>query len=169
MVERSMTTKTPVPWLPAGLISCYAPGGMILALVTPWIALVGGARPRLKTAWHGYRDPLSRSWMGGDFVVNIPYENWVGKIRTVMDQGKLCLDFGADLGLGCSLGVAAVAPRITECAIQIECVGGRLVDAAFDTELCGDVVRLHRGTTVINPADIPDLCDIQPLCPLKSA
>jgi hypothetical protein len=49
--------------------------------------------------------------------------------------------------------------------VQIECLGGKLVDAGFDVELCGDVVRVHREKVVIDPVDIPDLCAINPLSP----
>jgi len=166
MVDQPIAIKAPVAWLPAGLISWYAPGGVPLALVTSWIALVGGRRPRIRTVWHGSHDPMSRAWMGGDFVVNIPYEGCLAKVREVMGQGKLCVNSETELGLTCVVGIAAVAPRLLECAVQIECVSGKLVDAGFDTELCGDVIRVHRGTDVIDPADIPELCEIQPLSPL---
>ncbi len=166
MFAQSIMTKAPVPWLPAGLISWYAPGGAPLALVTSWIALIGGCRPRIKTAWHGCRVPMSSNWTGGDFVVNIPYEDCLEKIRAIMTQGRLCLHSEADLGLACLVGVAATAPRLLECAVQIECVGGRLVDSDFETELSGEIIRLHRGDQVIDPADVPELCAIHPLRPM---
>ena len=163
MAEQPIAIKAPIAWLPAGLISWYAPGGVALALVTSWIALVGGRNPRIRTVWHGGRDPLSRGWMGGDFVMNIPYESCLAKVREAIYQGRLCLDSEAELGLTRVTGVVAVAPRLLECAVQIECVSGKLVDAGFDTELCGDVVRVHREGAMVDPADIPDLCDILPL------
>ncbi len=169
MVEQPKAIKAPIAWLPAGLISWYAPGGVPLALVTSWIALIGGRRPRIRTVWHGRHDPLSGIWMGGDFVVNIPYESCLAKVREVLCQGKICLNSEAELGLTFAMGVAAVAPRLLECEVQIECISGKLVDAGFDTELSGDVVRVHRGSAVIDPADIPDLCAMQPLSPLMSS
>jgi hypothetical protein len=150
------------------LISWYAPDGSPVTLVTAWVALVGGDNPRIRTAWHGRHDPLSRSWLGGDFVLNIPYEKELDKIREVMCQGKLCLNAHEALGYECISGIAAVAPRLLDCAVQIECLAGRLVDSAFDTELCGDVVRVHRDETVIDTTTIPDLCAIQPLSPLRT-
>ena len=166
MTEQSFEIKAPVAWLPAGLISWYAPDGSPVTLVTAWVALVGGDNPRLRTAWHGRHDPLSCFWSGGDFVLNVPYEKELDKIREVMSQGKLCLNAREALGYACTSGVAAVAPRLLDCAVQIECRSGRLIDSAFDTELCGDVVRVHRDKVVVDAIDIPDLCAIQPLIPL---
>ncbi|MCK4508507.1 MAG: hypothetical protein KAU27_08205 [Desulfuromonadales bacterium] len=168
MIEQPFEIKAPVAWLPAGLISWYAPDGSPVALVTAWVALVGGDNPRIRTAWHGHHDLLSRSWVGGDFVLNVPYEKDLGTIREVMCQGKLCLNVQETLGYTSTSGIAAVAPRLLDCAVQIECLGGRLVDSAFDTELCGDVVRVHRDEVVIDTTDIPDLCAIQPLIPLRT-
>jgi flavin reductase (DIM6/NTAB) family NADH-FMN oxidoreductase RutF len=169
MVKDTFETKAPVAWLPAGLISWYAPDGAPVALVTSWIALIGGQRPRIRTAWHGRHDPLSRFWASGDFILNVPYGGSLDKIREVMLNGKLCLQVETDLGYSWSPGIASVAPRLLDCAVQIECVGGRLVDTGFDAELCGDVMRLHRCQVVIDPVDVPDLCAIHPLSPLGSA
>jgi flavin reductase (DIM6/NTAB) family NADH-FMN oxidoreductase RutF len=168
MIEPPFEIKAPIAWLPAGLISWYAPDGLPLALVTSWVALVGGDRPRVRTAWHGRHDPLSRFWTGGDFVLNVPHEIGLDKVREIMYQGKLCLHAEADLGYACASGVAAVAPRLLDCAVQIECAGGRLVDGGPEAELCGDVVRMHRDQVIIDPADIPDLCAICPLSPSES-
>ncbi len=167
MIEQPLGIKAPVAWLPAGLISWYGAGGMSVALVTAWVALVGGARPRLRTAWHGRSEALSRFWAGGDFIFNVPHESDLVRIREAMSQGKLCLNAELDLGYVCASGVAVVAPRLLDCAVQIECVGGRLINACFESDLCGDVVCMHRGEVVINPADIPDLCAIHPLSPLS--
>ncbi len=153
----------PVAWLPAGLVSWYAPGGVPAALVTSWVALVGGKHPRVRTAWHGKQDSMSRFWSGGDFVYNVPHEECLEKIREVMRQGRLCLNPETDLNYKCMSGVASVAPRLVDCRVQIECINGVLVDSGGEVELCGDVVRLHRDRTVVDPGEIPDLCAIEPL------
>lgn len=153
----------PVAWLPAGLISWYAPGGHPVALVTSWVALLGGKHPRVRTSWHGKQDPHSRFWSGGDFVYNVPHESCLDKIRQVMKYGRLCLKAEDDLGYSCTSGIAAVAPRLVECRVQLECINGQLVDSAVDRELCGDIVRLHRDQTIVDPSKIPDLCAINPL------
>lgn len=152
----------PITWFPAGLISWYAPGGVPVAMATSWVALIGGNAPRMRTAWHGVHDSVSRFWTGGDFVYNVPDENRLEKIREVMCRGRLCLNAEDDLNYHSTSGVAAVAPRLIDCRVQIECVNGKLVESGRDVELCGDVVRLHRGQTVINPGEIPDLCAIEP-------
>ena len=169
MIEKLFGSKAPVAWLPAGLISWYGAGGLPISLATSWVALIGGERPRIRTAWHGRHDPLSRFWAGGDFILNVPYEGDLARIREVMSQGKLCFNAAAELDYACAPGVAAVAPRLLGCAVQIECVCGRRVDACFEVDLCGDVVRVHREMTVINPLEIPDLFAIYPLSPLGTS
>ena len=158
--------KSPVAWLPAGLISWYAPGGLSVALVTSWVALIGGHRPRIRTAWHGRHDALSRFWAGGDFVLNVPHVKCLGKIREVMAEVKFCLNAETDLGLECVSGLAALAPRLLDCAVQIECVAGKLIDASFGTELGGDALRLHRGRVVVDLSEVQDICARQPLSPI---
>ena len=166
MIKQSFGMRAPVSLLPAGLISWYGAGGLPVTLVTAWVALIGGNRPRIRTAWHGRHDPLSCFWPGGDFVLNMPHDNALVAIREVMTQGKLCLDAELDLGYVYAAGIAAVAPRLLDCAVQIECVGGRMIDTGFEADLCGDVVCLHREQVVIDPADIADLCAIDPFSPL---
>jgi hypothetical protein len=165
MKESHSETKTPVSWLPAGLISWYSPEGTPFALVTSWIALVGSALPRLRTSWCGRFDPDSRYWTGGDFILNIPYEKDLGAISRIMNKGKFCLNAEKELAYSCNSGFASAAPRLLECAVQIECVGGRLIDSDFDTELCGDVTRVHRDGVNLDPLELPDLCAIYPLRP----
>ena len=165
MPENSFEIKAPIAWMPAGLISWYAPDGSPLALVTSWVALVGGDMPRLRTAWHGRYDPLSRFWTDGDFILNVPSDNGLDAIREILRHGKLCLNAETTLGYSCASGVVAVAPRLLECTVQIECVGGCLTESDFDAELCGDVARVHRDDVILDPLDIPDLCAVSPLSP----
>ena len=163
MVEKPFEIKAPIPWLPAGLISWYSSDGFPVALVTSWVALVGGDSPRIRTAWHGRHVPSSRFWTGGDFVLNVPYESGFSKICQLMGSGSLFLNAEVDLGQTCVAGIVAVAPRLLDCAVQIECVDGKLANTGFDVELCGDVVLLHRDEVVIDPVATPDLCAIHPL------
>ena len=165
MPESSIEIKNSVAWLPAGLVSWYAPDGEPLVLVTSWIALVGGDMPRLRTAWHVRHDPDLRFWPGGDFVLNVPHESGLEEIGRMMSKGKFCLNAEDDLAYSCLAGTVAVAPLLLECAVQIECVGGSLTETDFDAELCGDVVLIHRDGVTLDPLDIPDLCAIYPLNP----
>lgn len=165
MSDLQFKVKVPVAWLPAGLISWYAPGGEPLVLVTSWIALVGGDHPRLRTAWHGSCDIDSHFRLGGDFVLNVPHASGLEAIRRIMGEGRICLNAEEDMAYSCSSGIAAVAPRLLECAVQIECVGSRLAETSFDAELSGDVARVHREGVNLDPIDIPDLCAIHPLSP----
>jgi flavin reductase (DIM6/NTAB) family NADH-FMN oxidoreductase RutF len=165
MNEPSFGSKVPVAWRHAGLISWYGPDGNPLVLVTSWIALVGGSSPRLRTAWCGRFDSGSRYWSGGDFILNVPHESDLETIRKIMDKGKFCLHAEEELNYSCLSGITATAPRLLECAVQIECVGGRLIETDFDAELCGDVVRVHRDGVNLDPLEIQDLCAISPLSP----
>jgi flavin reductase (DIM6/NTAB) family NADH-FMN oxidoreductase RutF len=148
------------------LISWYASKAIPVALVTSWVALVGGEQPRIRTAWHGRHNSLSRLWTGGDFVFNAPTESGLKTIRELMKQGNHCLDVGADLQQTCIIGTAAAAPRLTACPVQLECIGGTLFDSGYDIELKGDVILLHRGGQSIGVDEITDLCAIQPLSAL---
>jgi len=167
MIATDYEIKAPVSWFPAGLISWYAPGAVPVALVTSWIALIGGDEPRIRTAWHGRHTPLSRLWTGGDFVFNVPSEPDLKTIRDLMKQGKLCLDVATDLQQTCIEGTSAAAPRLTACPVQLECVGGSLSDSGYDHELQGEVLLLHRGGQSIAVDEVTDLCAIQPLSSLS--
>lgn len=166
MVDKFTEIKAPVAWLPAGLVSWYGPEGKAVALVTSWIALVGGPHPRIRTAWHGRQCTLSKNWPCGDFVLNVPCADGLNTIRMAMSGGKLCFTEGGELTLASVAGLVAAAPRLLDCAVQIECTGGVLLEPGLDAELCGEVVRVHRGQTVIDPKEIPDLCAVQPLSPV---
>ena len=166
MVETDYAIKASVSWLPAGLVSWYAPDGIPVALVTSWVALIGGEFPRIKTAWYGRYHPLSRLWTGGDFIFNVPSESGLKAVRDLIRQGQICLNAEADLRQTCARGDSVWAPRLTGCAVQLECVGGTLADSGYDTELSGDVVRMHRGTVTVAATEVKDLCAMQPLSPL---
>ena len=165
MLETDYEIMAPVPWLPAGLISWYAPNGLCMALVSSWVALLGGEAPRLRTAWHGRQDPLSRFWTGGDFVFNVPSERGLDALRDLMQRGRFCLYAEQDLHQVCVCATAVKAPLLTDCALQLECRGGLLVDSCYDTELTGEVVCLHRAQAVVDVAEFADLSAIQPLSP----
>lgn len=169
MVETDYEIKAPVSWFPAGLISWYGPGDRPVALVTSWVALIGGNEPRIRTAWHGRYHPLSRLWMGGDFVFNVPSEPVLKTIQELMRQGKICLEADADLQQLSVRGNSAAAPRLIDCAVQLECIDGLLLDSGYDSELSAGIVYLHRGSVSVNAAEVEDLCAIHPLSPLSCA
>lgn len=157
--------KVPVAWLPTGLISWYAQDGSPVAMVTSWVALIGGSKPRARMAWHASSDPFPLFWYGGDFVLNIPHEDRLDDIRAVMHQRQRPVNVEDCLGCATASGVIALAPRLIDFAVQVECVRGELINNEFEAELVGDVVRVHRGEIVIDPAEISDLCALQPLSP----
>lgn len=83
-----------------------------------------------------------------------------------MLQGKLCMNPEVDLGFKAASGCLALAPRLLDCAVQIECVAGKLVDAGYEEELCGDVVHVQRGELVLDAADSGDISSILLLRPV---
>ncbi len=153
--------KAPVAWLPTGLVSWYSAEGLAVGLVASWVALIGGAGPRLRTAWHGSQDPWSCHWSGGDFSFNVPDVSDLPLLRERMRQGQFCLDIGRDLGFACVPGRSVAAPRLLSCSVQIECVGGRVEDCGHERELTGEVVVLHRGQEVVEASGLQDLA-LQP-------
>jgi flavin reductase (DIM6/NTAB) family NADH-FMN oxidoreductase RutF len=158
--------KSFVPQMAAGLVSWYAADGRPHAIVTSWVTLIGGERPQLRLAWYGRHDPRSRFWPGGDFIFNVPDDAERPRLRSLLRGGHLCLDVDADLGYRCQTGAAAKAPCLTECSVQIECVGGRMCDEGFDVNLCGEVVRFRRGELAVAPEEVTELCDLWPFSPL---
>ncbi len=150
--------KSPVSWLPAGLISWFAPDGSPVALVTSWMALIGGDTPRLRMAWHGRHDSLSRFWAGGDFILNVPDETALVEIHGRMQQGLLCFKADGFFGYSSVSDLTARAPRLTGCPVQIECCNGVLIGDGFEPELSGDLVKIHRHGNVLSPGDVPEIC-----------
>ncbi len=152
----------PVEGLPAGLISWYAPGGRPVALVTYWLAMIGGDAPRVRASWPGRRDSRSLFWPGGDFVLNIPGEKSLPMIRKLVSQGRVCLDVENDLGIISTDGSIVRAPLLTTCPAQIECRNGRIDEEPVEPEVFGDVVLIHRGGTSLPVCSGLDLCKIDP-------
>jgi flavin reductase (DIM6/NTAB) family NADH-FMN oxidoreductase RutF len=159
---KSYRNWKPVEGLPAGLISWYAPGGRAVALVTYWLAMIGGERPSVRASWPGRRDSRSLFWPGGDFVLNIPGEKSLPMIRKLAAQGRVCLDVENDLGMIPAEGEVVRAPRLTIYPAQIECCSGRIDEEPVEPEVYGDVVLIHRGGISQPASSGLDLCMFNP-------
>lgn len=162
MGEPFRNVQQPVEALPAGLISWYAPGNRPVALVTYWMAMVGGTVPRVRASWPGRRDARSLFWPGGDFVLNIPDEKCLPLIRKLVSLGRLCLDLENDLGQVATQGEMVRAPRLVQCTSQLECCSGKVDSNAFEPEVTGEVVLLHLGPTDLSVHAELDLSDVNP-------
>jgi flavin reductase (DIM6/NTAB) family NADH-FMN oxidoreductase RutF len=162
IMEKSYRNWQPVQALPAGLITWYAPGGRPVALVTYWMAMIGGESPRVRASWPGRRDPRSLFWPGGDFILNIPDEKSLPLIRKMVSQGCLCLDVENDLGEVATSGSTVCAPRLARCPCQLECCGGRVENITAEPEVSGHIVLLHLGATEMQVQSGLDLQEINP-------
>ncbi len=145
MIQQDLALHAPIAWLPAGLISWYSDDGTPLALATSWMALIGGEPPIIRTAWPGRQGSASCRWRGGDFVVNVLTDDCLEKVRQVLRQGRLCFAVKDVFGVDCLTGSKVNAPRLPDCPLQVECIGGVLDEDGFEPELYGEVVLLHRG------------------------
>lgn len=159
----------PVAWLPAGLITWQAPGARTYALATGWMALVGGKTPRLRAAWPGQRDPASRFWPGGPFVLNIPDSRSLKKVGQLLDQGRACLDVAGDLEMTVHPAARVPVPCLDGCSLYFECLDGRILRDNFEPEVAGEVVLLRRDGVLLDPRDVPELCAISPFSPVATA
>ncbi len=125
-----------------------------MALVTPWVALISGERPRIKTAWAGDRYALSGDWSGGAFVLNLLEGQSLGMVTPLVNSGVICLDIEQDLDQNPLQGHKVAAPRIPACAVQIECDNGHVTRGLFSADLTGDVVIVHRHHESFTPREL---------------
>ncbi len=125
-----------------------------MALVTPWVALISGERPRIKTAWAGDRCVLSGVWPGGAFVLNLLDGQNLGMVAPLVNSGMICLDIEQDLDQNPLQGHKVAAPRIPACAVQIECDNGLVTRGPFSADLTGDVVIVHRQLESFGPREL---------------
>lgn len=139
----------PVEGLPAGLISWFAPGGRTVAVVTCWLAMVGGTEPRLRASWPGRRDACALFWPGGDFVLNIPDKKSLQMVSRFVRQGMICLDVERDLRITPLAGMLVQAPRLSTCPVQVECRNGSIDQSLFEPQILGAAVLMHRAGTVL--------------------
>lgn len=158
----SCRNRQPVEGLPVGLVSWYAPGERAVALVTYWVAMIGGEVPRLRASWPGRRDPRSLFWTGGDFVLNIPSEKSLPAIRQLARLGRVCLDVEDDLGVFPAEGELVHAPRMSNCPVQIECCRGCVDQGPVEPEVFGHVLLMHRGEICLPVGAGLDVAELDP-------
>ena len=161
-MKKVYRNRKAVEGLPAGLISWFTPEGRAVAMVTYWLAMVGGAEPRVRASWPVRRDTCSSFWTGGDFVLNIPEGESLPMISRFTGQGIFCLDIERDLGVTPTDGDLVQAPRIPTCPVQIECKSGSIDQDFFEPQVFGSAVLMHRGGTSL-PVDTGlDICELAP-------
>jgi hypothetical protein len=158
----------PVDGLPAGLISWFAPGGRTVAMVTYWLAMVGGTHPRVRASWPGRRGDCSLFWPGGDFVLNIPDKKNLQRVSKFVGQGMTCLDIERDLGITPVGGALVQAPRLSTCPVQIECRNGSIDQNLFEPQVLGDPVLMHHAGTLLPVRAGLDVSELLPFSLLSS-
>lgn len=150
----------PVDASPVGLVTWFAPTGEAVAVLASWLAVINGQPPELRAGCSG------RGWerqlpAGMDFAVNVfaelPMPPLWGPEQGA--AGSLVLDASLPL----FTARLAHAPLLAGCALQIECAHGRLLPGDWEPELAGDILLLHRGGLIFDPADVRDFCALLPL------
>jgi len=152
----------PIDGLPVGLATWFAPGGPV-AMFTSWLAVVNGCPPELRAGCPGRTAGDEHFPAGADFVINVPANAQIQKLRELLQEGVPGRPVPIAAGL-LQPARSVQAPLLTGCVLQIECAHGRLPGGEWEPELAGDILLLHRGGHFLKPADHPDFCALRPLC-----
>lgn len=152
----------PINGAPIGLVAWYAPDGPVV-MPASWLAVVDGPSPELRAGCSG-RVPGRQAFpVEADFSVNIPTDPREPGMDRLFARASAVAPVPID-DPGCVLPARTVnAPLLAGCAVQIECVHGRLAAGGWDAEMIGEIVLLHRGGLFLSPATHPDFCALQPL------
>lgn len=127
------------------------------------MSLFNRQAPRLRAGWPGMGDARARFWPGGAFVLNVPREDCLPKVRALVNHGQVCFDVARELEVQTTCGLQVSAPLLHDCPMQVECGHGRLSTEGYAPEVVGEVILIHRLGTCLDPLDVPDLCALNPL------
>jgi hypothetical protein len=153
----------PIADPPVGLVTWYAPTGVAMALVTPWLGVLSGHPPELRAGCCGRPPERELLAPGTDFIVNIPLRMDAPLLRELLPPGTSGCAQMLLAGAQVAPARAVHAPLLAGCALQIECSGSRILPRAWEPELAGDIRWLHRDHQSIDPAAYPDFCAVHPL------
>lgn len=154
----------PVSGSPVGLVTWYAPAGPV-AVLASWLAVVDGVPPELRAGCSGRIPAGSDLTADGAFAVNIPAAPGSPELAALVARAASApVVIGTEAELVPARSVSA--PLLKGCALQIECSRGRIVPGEWEPELAGDIVLLHRGGLILDPAGYPDFCALRPLRPI---
>lgn len=151
----------PVASSPAGLVTWYAPGGPVTVLAS-WLAIIDGQPPELRAGCAGRVADRRDLPEGTAFAINIPLNPEDAVLNELIARAAsapVAIDAATEFAPARSVH----APLLAGCALQIECAHGRIHPGEWEPEIVGDVVLLHRGGLLLNPATYPDFCALRPL------
>jgi hypothetical protein len=151
----------PVGSAPVGLITWYAPGGPV-AVLASWLAVINGHPPELRAGCSGRVADRRDLPEGSAFAINIPATPG-GPILDELIARAASAPVTIDAAAAFSLARSVHAPLLAGCALQLECAHGRILPGEWEPEIVGDIVLLHRGGLLLDPADYPDFCALRPL------
>lgn len=151
----------PVGIAPVGLVTWYAPGGPV-AVLASWLAVVNGRPPQLRAGCSGRVADRQDLVEGSAFAVNIPATPGGGVLDELIARAASA-PVAIDASTAFSPARSVSAPLLAGCALQIECAHGRIIAGEWEPEIIGDIVLLHRGGRLLDPADYPDFCALRPL------
>jgi len=132
-------------------------------MLTSWLALVSGVPPEMRAGCSGRILGPELFPAGMDFAVNVPADLHFPPLLELM-HGLRAGDAPALVDPSGLMPARTVhAPLLTGCNLQIECAQGRWLSAAWEPELCGEILLLHRGGLFLDPAGHDDFCALWPL------
>jgi hypothetical protein len=153
----------PVDLAPVGVVTWYTPSGPAAAVLAAWLAVVNGVPPELRAGCSGLLQGEEEFPTGTDFVVNVTDDLQFPALRELMHDLRAGERAARLDPRGLDPGRTVHAPLLAGCLLQIECAHGRFRPADWEPELAGDILLLHRGGVLLDPADHNDICALWPL------
>jgi hypothetical protein len=161
-LQRADEGWLPIDNPPVGLITWYGPGGVAVALAMSWLGVINSHPPELHAGCCGRIPGAELFPAGADFAVNI-LAGIEMPMPDSLTQRKLSgCPLLVEAGLEFLPAHSVRAPLLAGCALQVECAHGRSLTCEWEPALAGDILLLHRSGVVLDPADYPDFCAIQP-------
>jgi hypothetical protein len=153
----------PIDVAPVGLVTWFAPGGPAAALLTSWLAVVGGTPPQLRAGCGGCGLHEGQFPAGTDFAVNVPAERQFPKLQALIRDLRAGAPLMAVELAGLIPARMVSAPLLAGCALHLECARGSLMPGDWERELAGELLLLRRGAVTHTSAAGDDFCALWPL------
>lgn len=151
----------PVDSAPVGLVTWYTTNGPV-AILASWLAVINGSPPELRAGCTGRAAGCQTLPAGSAFAINVPALAGGAALDGLIARAAAA-PVAIDIFAESFPARSVAAPLLAGCALQIECAHGRILPGEWEPEIAGDIVLLHRGGILLDPAAHPDFCALRPL------